>query len=314
MGWGLRLLVLEPPDINGCFWQDGINFTIISRSLLRVNYYCLLLLYHCAESSQSVPHNADPSNNTFTVELARYPKVLSALQDLENDYSNLMTDTRKELSNCDREEIKFYLDNLFGIEEFQKCDTIDEVLRKLSRDHIDTFSIGYLKRLIIRFHKDDAIVKSVKEYEEKKEEFLQAEAVEEFRQAVTKLEARAKEKTIVSLTLPKHCTIRTRRDVEELASTPDNQHHKYHTRIIVTPGSIVCVWYVPEALCDDLEQLVKDNIAVFRDDRVEEVSLVGKKSVTISVHEQVKTCMHWNQAYVCAIATKWYVCIPAGQN
>lgn len=224
------------------------------------------------------------STDAYTIDLIKYPGVLSALEDLENDYSSLMTKTRKELDNCDTGEVKFYLDNLFGVEEFQKYNTIDEMLRKLSRDHISTFSISYLKRLISLFDTNHAIINSANEYEDKIKEFLQTEAVEKFRQDVAKLGAKVEGKPTVSIKLPTHClNERTKKDVEELAGSHDQ--HKYHVNVIVTPGSIV--WYVPEALCDDMEKLVKENIFVFKDDGVQKVNIVGEKSVTISIPEQV---------------------------
>ena len=79
-------------------------------------------------------------------------KVVGGLQDLESDFSSMMMDTRKDLADCNIGDIQFYLDDLFGIDEFRKCQTIDEVLRKLRHDRIDTFNIRYLERLIREFH------------------------------------------------------------------------------------------------------------------------------------------------------------------
>ena len=246
---------------------------------------CTIVIGTIADPPLPATDSTGLSTDTYTIELVKYPQLLSALEDLENDYSSLMTKTRKELANCDTGEVKFYLDNLFGVEEFQKYNTIDEMLRKLSRDHISTFSIGYLKRLISLFDTNHAIINSANEYEDKIKEFLHTEAVEKFRQDVAKLGAQVEGKPTVSIKLPTHClNERTKKDVEELAGSHD-QRHKYHVNVIVTPGSIV--WYVPEALCDDTEQLVKDNIFVFKDDGVQKVNIVGKKSVTISIPEQV---------------------------
>ena len=68
-------------------------------------------------------------------------EVVGGLRDLESDFSSMMTDTRKDLAECDIGEVQFYLDGLFDVEEFRKYQNIDEVLRKLRRDHIDTFNI-----------------------------------------------------------------------------------------------------------------------------------------------------------------------------
>ena len=115
-------------------------------------------------------------------------KVISDLQGLENDFLDLMIDIREDLKECDIAELQFYLNDLFGVDEFRKCQSIDEVLRKLRHDHISKFNIRALECLISRFHQSEAIVKKVKEYEKKKEEFLRATTVKEFQQAMTTLQ------------------------------------------------------------------------------------------------------------------------------
>ena len=114
-------------------------------------------------------------------------KVISDLQGLEEDFSDMMNDTREDLKECDISELQFYLNDLFGVDEFQNCHTIDEVLCKLRRDRIDTFNIGYLKQLISRFYQKKATVRKVEEYEEKLEEFLSGTTVKEFRQVMATL-------------------------------------------------------------------------------------------------------------------------------
>ena len=82
-----------------------------------------------------------------------------------------MTETRKDLRECDIAELQFYLDDLFGVDEFRKCQNIDEVLRKLRRDHIDTFNVKYLEQLISRFHQNKAIVKKLKNMKRRRKSF-----------------------------------------------------------------------------------------------------------------------------------------------
>ena len=116
--------------------------------------------------------------------------------------------------------MQFYLDDLFGIDEFRKCKNIDEVLRKLRRDRIDTFNIRYLEQLISKFHQNEAIVKKIKEYEKKKEEFLRATTVREFQQAVVSKAETVIPKGMAAVTIkiPKEYGVpRTINDVEELA-------------------------------------------------------------------------------------------------
>ena len=188
---------------------------------------------------------------------------------MESDFSSMMTDTRKDLADCDIGEVQFYMDGLFDVDEFRKCQNIDEVLRKLRRDHIDTFNIRYLERLVSRFHQSDAIVKTIEKYEEKKEEFLRATAVKEFQQAVV---SRAETLTprrmaTVTIRIPEEYGIpHTMKNVEKLAKKAFKGCHKDLVRINVTPGSIVITWYVTEGLCEELVKLARDNIAVLREE------------------------------------------------
>ena len=166
-------------------------------------------------------------------------KVISDLQGLENDFSDLMIDTREDLKECDIAKLQFFLDDLFGVDEFRKCKNIDEVLRKLRRDRIDTFNIRYLEQLISRFHQNKAIVKKVEEYEEKKDEFLRATTVKEFQQAVvSKAEAVIpKGMAAVTISIPEeYGAPRTMKDVEELAKKGFKGRHRDVVKINVKPG------------------------------------------------------------------------------
>ena len=229
--------------------------------------------------------------------------MISDLQGLESNFSDMMTDTRRDLKECDIAELQFYLDDLFGVDEFRKCHTIDEVLRKLRRDHIDTFNIRYLEQLVSRFHQSKDIVNKIKEYEEKKEEFLRAMTVKEFQQAVvSKAEAvTPKGMATVTIKIPKEYGLpRTMKDVEELAKKGFKGHHKDFVKIHVKPGSIIITWYVPEALYGEILQMARENAAVFRGEGVEEVSIVGKRSVTLSTEEgqEVRILIHTDRVVI----------------
>ena len=215
-------------------------------------------------------------------------KVVGGLQDLESDFSSMMTDTKRDLADCSIGDIQFYLDDLFGVDEFRKCQNIDEVLRKLRCDRIDTFNIRYLECLVRKFHQSDAIIKTFEKYEEKKEEFLRATSVKEFQQAVvTRAETvLPRGMAAVAIKIQKDYNVpRTMKDVEELAKRAFKDHHKDLVKITVTPGSIIITWYVPVGLCEELVQLARENIAVLREAKVEEVSIVGEKSVTLSTQD-----------------------------
>ena len=259
--------------------------------------------------------SSDSSTDPSTAALVADVEVVGGLQDLESDFSSMMTDTRKDLANCDIGEVQFYLDDLFEVEEFRKYQNIDEVLRKLRRDHIDTFNIRYLERLISRFHQSDAILKTIEKYEEKKEEFLRTTTVTEFQQAVV---SRAeivtpRKMATVTIRIPEEYGIpRTMKDVEKLAKKAFKGRHKDLVRINVTPGSIIITWYITEGLCEELVQMARENIAVLREEGVEEVSIVGEKSVTLSTqdrHEVMNTqAGHNNDDIICCVF------IPAGQH
>ena len=224
-------------------------------------------------------------------------KVVGGLQDLESDFSNMMTDTRKDLADCDISEVQFYLDDLFDVDEFRTCQNIDEVLRKLRHDRIDTFNIRYLECLVSRFHQNKAIIKTIEKYEEKKEEFLRATTVKEFQQAVVSRAESVLPRGMAAVTIkiPKEYSVpRTMKDVEELAKKAFKDHHKDLVRINVTPGSIIITWFVPEGFCEKLVQMARKNFAVLREDGVEEVSVVGEKSMTLSTRDGHEVNSHNN--------------------
>ena len=241
-----------------------------------------------AQPSSPQPADSDASSDTSTdpstAALVADVEVVGGLQNLESDFSNMMTETRKDLANCDIGEVQFYLDDLFGVDEFGKYKNIDAVLRKLRRNHIDTFNIRYLKHLVNRFHQSDAIIKTIEKYEEKKEEFLRATTVKKFQQAVVSRAETVTPKRMATVTIkiPEEYGIpRTMKDVEKLAKKAFKGRHKDFVRINVKPGSIIITWYITEGLCEELVQLARKNIAVLREEGVEEVSIMGEKSVTL---------------------------------
>ena len=91
----------------------------------------------------------------------------SSVQPSPPHFSNIFTDTRKDLAKCDVTEMpvwemQFFLADMFNDDKYNECCTIDEVLRMLRRGHVDTFNVYYLKCLISRFHRSDAILKSIR--------------------------------------------------------------------------------------------------------------------------------------------------------
>ena len=220
-------------------------------------------------------------------------KVISDLYGLERDLTNMTTDTRKDLKDCDIAEVQFYLDDLVGVDEFRTCQNIDEVLRKLRHDciAIDTFNIECLESLVSRFYQNKAIVQKIEEYEEKKEEFLRDTTVKQFQQAViSKAEAvipKGMAKVIIKIP-KKYGVRRTMKDVEELAKKGFKEYQKNLIKIEVRPGSIIITWLVHETLYGEIVRVAQENAAVLREEGVEEVSIVGEKSVTLSTQDGCK--------------------------
>ena len=132
------------------------------------------------------------------------------------------------------------------------------------------------------------IVRKIKEYEEKKEKFLRATTVKEFQQAVvSKAEAvTPKGMAAVTIKIPEeYGAPRTMLDVKVLAKRGFKGCDKDFVKIHVKPGSIIITWYVPEALCGEIVRLARENAAELREEGVEEVSIVGEKSVTLSTED-----------------------------
>ena len=242
-------------------------------------------------------------------------KVVGEIQDLESDFSHMYSEVRDVLANCDVAKAKFFLNDLFDTDEFTNCCTIDELLRQLRRSHVDTFNVYYLRQLVSLFHRDADIVKSINEYEEKQEKFLETTAVKEFQHAVVSKAQTDPPKGMaaVSIRVPKVRVgnKRTLKDIKTLASEAFEEQDKHLVKINITPGSIVITWYVPESLCDEFLRLARKNMAVLREEGVEKVSIVGKNIVTLSTqdgHEVSTQAGHNNDDIICC------VCVPAGQH
>ena len=240
-----------------------------------------------AALSQQTSAETDPSANVDidAALIEANAKVISDLHGLESDLTSIMIDTRKDLKDCDIAELQYFLDDLVGVDKFRKCQNVDEILRKLRRDHIDTFNISYLKSLIAQFRQNKAIGQKIKEYEKKREEFLRNTTVKQFQQAViSKADAVIpKGMAKITITIPGVYAgaQRTMKDVEELAIKGFKEHQKTLIKIHVKPGSIIITWLVPEALYGEILQVARENVAVLKEEGVDEVSIVGEKSVTL---------------------------------
>ena len=138
--------------------------------------------------------------------------------------------------------------------------------------------------LSLDFTKMKQLSKKMEKYKEKKEKFLRDTTVKQFQQAViSKAEAVIpKGMAAVTIKIPEdYCGPRTMKDVEKLAIKGFKEHNKTLIKIHVKPGSIIVTWLVPEALYEEILQEARENIAVLREEGVDEVSIVGEKSVIL---------------------------------
>ena len=220
-------------------------------------------------------------------------KVVRGIQDLESSFSKMLLDMMDALANCDLSKMQFFLNDLFDTDEFNSCDTVDKLLRQLRQGHVDTFNVYYLQQLISHFHQGDAAIKLIKEYNKKKEQFLDATTVKEFQQAIVSKAETLPPKGMAEMTIRipaelniKESNKRTLKDVENLARRAFQGCENSFISIKVKPGSIIITWYVPESLCEELERLARENAAVLREVGVEEVTIEGRdKRVFLSTQE-----------------------------
>ena len=220
-------------------------------------------------------------------------KVVRGIQDLESSFSNMLLDTMEGLANCNLSRMQFFLNDLFDTDEYSSCDTVDKLLHQLRQGHVDTFNVYYLQQLISRFHQSDAAIESIKEYEEKREKFLEATTVKDFQQAIVSKAETLPPKGMAEMTIRipaelniKESNKRTLKDVEKLAQRAFPGCENSFISIKVKPGSIIITWYVPESLCEELERLARENAAVLREEGVEEVTIEGReKRVFLSTQE-----------------------------
>ena len=228
-------------------------------------------------------------------------KVVRGIQDLESSFSNMLLDMIDALANCNLSKMQFFLNDLFDTDEFSSCDTVDKLLRQLRQGHVDTFNVYYLQQLISCFHQSDAAIKSIEEYEEKREQFLDTTTVKDFQQAIVSKAETLPPKGMAEMTIRipaklniKESNKRTLKDVENLARRAFQGCENSFISIKVKPGSIIITWYVPESLCEELERLARENAAVLREEGVEEVTIEGRnKRVFLSTQED------WLKVNIC---------------
>ena len=171
-----------------------------------------------------------------------------------------------------------FLDTFLSDGDFSKCDSFDKLIRQLDRDYIDIFNTFRLQKLVACFEKDE-LNELVEAYEEKKRNFLKNTTVLSFQRAVvSRVEpVLPRGKAVVTIRIPKEmASRRTLRDIEELAKKGFEECHKSLIRLHAVPGSIIISWIFPVALSTKMQHLVCDNLTIFKDAGVEEVTVDGR--------------------------------------
>ena len=178
-------------------------------------------------------------------------------------------------------EAKSYLNRVCGSREFSECGNIDDLIDQLCQGHhIDPFNLFRLKSLLDIFeYEKEALNKIIEKYEEIQREFLTATTVTRFQQAVVeKVKPILKEGRVrVTIKIPRKMdSPLTLKDIEDLALEGFQDCHKYLLRMHAEPGSVIISWVFPEAHSSKLEELIRQNAAVFKDAGVEEVTVGGR--------------------------------------
>ena len=192
----------------------------------------------------------------------------------------MLTKFRRLLAGCDISEARFFLNNLFNTDIFTSCDNIEQLLNQLCHRYVDTFNVYYLQKLATCLERDD-VNQLVQQYEEKKKIFFNNTTVLDFQKAVvSKTEPYLPNEMVeVAIKIPKRlATEKILQDMEVLAMEAFGDNQKSFVRFHVFSGSIVICWFVVESLCEVLQQLAQEKVAVWRQHGVEEV-MVGSQCV-----------------------------------
>ena len=185
------------------------------------------------------------------------------------------------------EKALFFLDSVIGSEDFVGCDDFGKLMRQLQRGHIDVFNISNLQNLVANFDRDE-LTEVIETYNKKKESFLKQTTVLEFQRAVvSRVEPiLASGKAAVTITISKEmASHRTLKDIEKLAMEGFEEYHKKFICLHAEPGSIIISWVFPKGLSGRLEQLARDNAAVFENNGVVEVTIGGRRVFSCTQEE-----------------------------
>ena len=261
------------------------------------------------ESSATSPATPTVASDEIKAKIEADVAVVSNLKELEASFSRMLVQVKRLLVNskCDLSDALLFLGSFIGSEEFIGCGNFDKLIWQLQRDHISVFNISTLQQLLGCFNNRE-LTEAIKAYNEKKESFLKQTTILEFqRDVVSRVEPiLASGKAVVTITISKEmASYRTLKDIEKLAIEGFEECHKKFICLHAEPGSIIISWVFPKGLSGRLEQLARDNAAVFEDNEVVEVT-VGGRRVFPCTQQEVRI----SSSKMCSIATLCvsYVC------
>ena len=241
-------------------------------------------LIHSSPSPASPASQPTELSSDAAAEIETDRKIVEELRDLVSDYSLMLTKFLKLLEGCNVRHAQFFLNHLLSTDAFTNCNNIEQLLNQLSHRYVDTFNVYYLQKLATCLERED-VNKLVKQYEKKKDKFLKMTTVLKFHKAIISKVPPVLPKGMAKITIriPKElATDKILKDMEELAIKAFGD--SYHSRFVqfhVIAGSVVICWFVVESLCEVLQQLAREKVAVWRQHGVEEV-MVGSQCVYCS--------------------------------
>ena len=234
-----------------------------------------------ATSPATPPSLAPITSDEIKAEIEADVTVVINLKELEACFGKMLVQVKRllVLNKCDLSDALLFLDSVIGSEDFIGCDNFDKLMRQLQRDHISVFNISILQQLVACFENHEP-TEVIEAYNEKKENFLKQTTVLEFQHAVvSRVEPiLASGMAVVTITISKEmASHRTLKDIEKLAMEGFKKCQKKFIRLHAEPGSIIISWVFPKGLSGRLEQLARDNAAVFEDNEVVEVTVGGRR-------------------------------------
>ena len=236
-------------------------------------------------SSSSTHSSASPistpvATKEIEAEIEADVTVVSNLKDLEDSFGRMIVRVKRHLDKCNLSEAKLFLYSAVGTEAFSECETFEKLLQQLQRAHIDVFNISILKQLVANFEQDESTDEVIEIYNEKMDNFLQQTTVLKFQRAVvSRVEPiLAIGMAVVTIKISEDVSYnRTLMDIQKLAKKGFKDYHKKFIRLKAEIGCIIVSWVFPKELSSRLEQLARDNAAIFEDNEVVEVTVGGRR-------------------------------------